>query len=145
MFLHEYGNVLNTAMLWFVLAHIVPHLVFGIIFVIISAITTPPSEGWDLLGEVALDFAILGLGATGAVFDNSRVSSYYGENSATLAISIVAACLFLAVIIVAIRAALVRKNRHFSFFLGIIVMFLGVLTLAVPSVTLIWAYMHGRA
>jgi hypothetical protein len=132
-------------MIWFILAHIVPHLIFGIIFVIISAITMPPSEGWDLLAEVALDFAILGLGATGAVFDNSKVGDYFGVNAATLAISIVAVSLLLAVIIVAVRTALVRRNQHFSLLNGIIVVFLGVLTLAMPSVTLFWAYLHGRA
>jgi hypothetical protein len=105
----------------------------------------PPTEGWDLLAEVALDFSILGLGATGAVFDNPRVGHCFGDNAATLAISIVGGCLLLAVIIVAVRARLVRKNQHFSLFSGIMVLFLGVLTLALPSVTLIWAYMYGRA
>ncbi len=132
-------------MLLFILAHIVPHLLFGIIFVIITAITTPASEGWDLLAEVALDFAILGLGTTGAVFDNPRVSHFFGVNAATLAISTVGGCFLLAIIIVAIRTALVRKHQHFTFLGGIMVVFLGVLTLAVPTVTLIWAYMYGRA
>jgi hypothetical protein len=129
---------------WFLLAHIGLPLGFGIAFVIFSAATGPGSDGWDVLAETALDLTILSLGAAGAVFDNPRVEQAFGSNSAEVAITMIAVNLILSAIIVLVRARVVRRKAHFTFWGGIIVVFLGALTLSVTAGTLVWAYTHGR-
>jgi hypothetical protein len=129
---------------WFILAHIGLPVGFGVVFVIISAATAPRSDEWDVLAETALDFTILSLGATGAVFENPQVARAFGTESAIVAATVIVVNLILFSLIVLARAIVVRRNGHFKFWRGILVMFLGVLTLGVTSGTLIWAYIHGR-
>lgn len=99
--------------------------------------------GWDILVETAQDLAILSLGATGAIFDNSKVESAFGPNSALVAIGLVAIELILSAIIVFARARAVQEDKHFSFVGGTMVLFLGFMTLALTASVLIWAYSHG--
>ena len=130
---------------WFLLAHIGLPLAFGIAFVIFSAATGPGSDGWDVFAETALDLTILSLGATGAVFDNPRVEQAFGTNSAEVAMTMIAIYLILSALIVLLRARVVRSRRHFTFWSGIMVLFLGALTLSVTAGTLVWAYTHWRS
>ena len=74
---------------WFLLAHIGLPLLFGTAFFVFSAAVSPSIIGWDVLVETAQDLAILSLGATGAIFDNSRVEQAFGSNSALMAIGLV--------------------------------------------------------
>jgi len=128
---------------WLLLAHIGLPLIFGMVFIIIVAAVDPRSTGWDLLGETALDFAILGLGATGSVFDNPKMSQAFpGANSTLVAISVIAVNLVFAAVIVSIRASNVRKNAHFTGFSSIISLFLGVLGVGFTAGALVWAYLH---
>ena len=128
---------------WFLLAHIGLPLFFGAAFVIFSAAVLPSMVGWDILVETAQDLAILSLGATGAIFDNSKVESAFGPNSALVAIGLVAIELIFSSIIVFARARAVQESRHFSFVGGTMVLFLGFMTLALTASVLIWAYSHG--
>jgi len=128
---------------WLLLAHIGLPLVFGIVFIIIVAAVDPRSTGWDLLGEAALDFAILGLGATGSVFDNPKMSQAFpGANATLAAISVIAVNLVFAAVIVFIRASQARKSTRFTGFSSILSLFLGVLGVGFTASTLVWAYMH---
>jgi hypothetical protein len=129
---------------WFLLAHIGLPLFFGTAFVIFSAAVSPALDGWDILVETAQDLAILSLGATGAIFDNAQVEHAFGPNSALLAISVVAVDLIFSAIIVFARSRALRANSHFSFWSGILVLFLGVLTLAGTAGVLVWSYTQGR-
>jgi hypothetical protein len=129
---------------WFILAHIGLPVGFGIVFVIISAATGPRSDEWDVLAETALDLTILSLGATGAVFENPQVERAFGTESGVVAATVIVVNLILFSLIVLTRAIVVRRNQHFTFWRGIMVMFLGALTLSVTAGTLIWAYIHGR-
>jgi hypothetical protein len=117
---------------------------FGLVFLIFSAATAQDDDGWDLLAEAALDLTILGLGATGAVFDNPRVEHAFGSNAAEVAMAVIAIDLILSAIIVFIKARIVRRHAHFNLRSGIIVMFLGVLAIGLTSGTFVLAYAHGR-
>jgi hypothetical protein len=128
---------------WFLLAHIGLPLLFGTAFVIFSAAVSPTMVGWDVLVETAQDLAILSLGATGAIFDNSRVEQAFGSNSALMAIGLVGVELILSAIIVFARAKAIKDGKHFSLAGGIIVLFLGFLTLGLTAGVLVWAYSHG--
>jgi hypothetical protein len=99
--------------------------------------------GWDVLVETAQDLAILSLGATGAIFDNARVEQAFGPNSALLAISVIAVNLIFSALIVFARAKAIKEAKHFSFFGGILVLFLGFLALGCTAGVLVWAYAHG--
>jgi hypothetical protein len=127
---------------WFLLAHIGLPLLFGVAFIIFSAAVNPRTDGWDVLVETALDLTILSLGATGAIFDNQRVEQAFGSNSALVAISMIAVNLIISSVIVMARAIAVRESKHFSFLGGIMVLFLGLLTLGVTAGVLSWAYTH---
>jgi len=128
---------------WFLVAHIGLPLLFGTAFFVFSAAVSPSIIGWDVLVETAQDLAILSLGATGAIFDNSRVEQAFGSNSALMAIGLVGVELVLSAIIVFARAKTMTDGRHFSLASGIMVLFLGFLTLGLTAGVLVWAYTHG--
>ena len=128
---------------WFLLAHIGLPLFFGLAFVIFSAAVSPSTPGWDLLVETAQDLTILSLGATGAIFDNARVEQAFGSNSALVAISVIAVNLVFSSVIVFARSLVVKEGRHFTFAGGIILLFLGFLTLGITAGVLVWVYGHG--
>ncbi len=128
---------------WLLLAHIGLPLIFGIIFIIIVSAVDPRTAGWDLLGEAALDFAILGLGATGSVFDNPRMEQAFpGANATLAAISVIAANLLFAAIIVSIRASIVRRGANFKAFSAILSIALGALGLGFTAGALVLAYLR---
>ncbi len=128
---------------WFLLAHIGLPLFFGAAFVIFSAAVSPSLAGWDVLVETAQDLTILSLGATGAIFDNARVEQAFGSNSALVAIGVIAINLIFSAVIVFARAAAIKENRHFSFIGGMMVLFVGFLTLGLTAGVLVWAYGRG--
>ncbi len=128
---------------WFLLAHIGLPLAFGSAFVIFSAAVSPKIAGWDILVETAQDLAILSLGATGAIFDNTRVGQAFGQNSALVAIRVIAVNLIFSAIIVFARAAAIKEGKPFSFVGGMMVLFVGFLTLGLTAGVLVWAYTHG--
>jgi hypothetical protein len=107
---------------------------------IFSAAVLPALEGWDVLAETAQDLAILSLGATGAVFDNPRVEQAFESHAALVALGLMAANLIFSAIVVYMRAKRAKVSGHFSFFGGIIALFLGVLTLVCTAGVLVWAY-----
>lgn len=125
---------------WSLLAHIGLPLAFGIAFLIFSAAVLAAVAGWGVLVETAQDLAILGLGATGAIFDNVKVEQAFGANSALLAISVIAVNLIFSAIIVFMRAAGIKENTAFSFRSGIIALFFGFMTLVLTASVLVWAY-----
>ncbi len=128
---------------WLLLAHIGLPFLFGLVFIIIVAAIDPRTAGWDLLGEAGLDFAILGLGATGSVFDNPRMAQAFpGANATLAAIFVIALNLLFAALIVSIRASIVRRSTHFTAFSSILSMFLGVSGVACTAGALVLAYSH---
>jgi len=128
---------------WLLLAHIGLPLFFGTAFVIFSAAVSPSVEGWDVLVDTAQDLTILGLGATGAIFDNSKVEQAFGANSALVAITVIAINLVFSALIVLFRARAIRNQKHFTFWNGIMMLFLGLLTLTVTAGVLVFAYRSG--
>ena len=82
----------------------------------------------------------MGLGATGAIFDNVKVEQAFGANSALLAISVIAVNLIFSAIIVFMRAAGIKENTAFSLRSGIIALFFGFMTLVLTASVLVWAY-----
>jgi hypothetical protein len=128
---------------WFLLAHIGLPLFFGLAFVIFSAAVSPTMPGWDVLVETAQDLTILSLGATGAIFDNARVEQAFGSNSALVAISVIAVNLIFSSVIVFARSRIVKGGNHFTFGGGIMLLFVGFLTLGITAGVLVWVYGHG--
>jgi hypothetical protein len=61
-------------MWWVLLGHIGVPLLFGIAFVLFSVASSSGSPTWDIAIETALDFAVLGIGATGAIFENEAIN-----------------------------------------------------------------------
>ena len=128
---------------WFLLAHIGLPLAFGVAFLIFSAAVLPSIGGWDVLAETAQDLAILGLGATGAIFDNVKVEQAFGPNSALLAIGVIAVNLIFSAVIVFARATCIKEKKSFTLLGGIMTLFLGFLTLVLTASVLVWAYRSG--
>ncbi len=128
---------------WLILAHLGIPVLFGVAFLIIIIAVTPPAEGWEKLLEAALDLTILSLGATGAIFDNERVAQAFGANSALVAVTVIAADLIAASILVLIRARTTRSQEPVSVSHGIIALFLGMITLLAPVGVIVWSYTRG--
>jgi hypothetical protein len=97
---------------WALLVHIGLPLVFGIAFVIFSVASSPTPPTWDIAIETALDLAILGIGATGAIFENQIIAKVFGEHAAVVGISVVGINLFLAALIVLIRRFVFVDTRR---------------------------------
>ncbi len=93
-----------------------------------------------MLVECALDLSILSLGATGAVFDNAKVTQVFGLNAALLAIALIAVNLVFSSIIVMAKAHAIRKHTHFSLTSGILTLSLGAFTLSLTAAVLAWVY-----
>src|SRR5580704_3007254 len=126
-----------------ILAHLGIPLFFGIAFVIFTSAVAAPAEGWENLLETALDLTILSLGATGAIFDNAKVAQTFGQNSALLAVTVIAVDLIAGAILVLIRARAVRRQIPVPFRNAIIGLSLGAVTLFAPVAVIVWSYRGG--
>jgi hypothetical protein len=90
-------------MWWALLGHIGVPMLFGIAFVLFSVASGANSPTWDIALETALDFAVLGIGATGAIFENETISKAFEQHSAVVGIAVVGVNFLLTSFIVLIR------------------------------------------
>lgn len=60
-------------MWWVVLGHLGVPFVFGVAFVVFATASGRDAPTWDIALETALDFALLGIGATGSIFENDTI------------------------------------------------------------------------
>jgi hypothetical protein len=69
-------------LLEFLLAHIGVPFVAGVALVLFEAVASTEALSWDGCNAIGLDFAILSIGATGAIFVNPRLIDHWGERTA---------------------------------------------------------------
>jgi hypothetical protein len=126
-------------MWWVLLGHLGVPFVFGVAFVVFATAsgTNPPT--WDIALETALDFAVLGIGATGSIFENDMIGKAFGEHAAVVGIAVVGVNFLLTSIIVLIRRY-VFENTPNKLFWGSFSISLGCLCLLVTSMVLAYAY-----
>jgi hypothetical protein len=125
--------------LWVLLAHIILPLLFGIIFMLFSVASSPTVPTWDVAIETALDLAILGIGATAAIFENPILVQVFKEHAAEVGIAIVAIDLLFAAFIVLIRRYIFPTTDH-QLRWGVAAMTLGALAIVATSSILAYSY-----
>ncbi len=126
-------------MWWVLLGHIGVPLLFGIAFVVFSTAAAAKPPTWDIALETALDFAVLGIGATGAVFENETISQAFRQHSAVVGIAVVGVDFLLTSGIVLIRRYVFERTPR-KLFWGSISISIGCLCILVTSLVLAYAY-----
>lgn len=124
---------------WVLLIHIGLPLLFGIAFVFFSAASSPHPPTWDIAIETALDLAILGIGATAAIFENQTIAKVFGEHAAGVGIGVVGINFLFASLIVLIRRFVFTGTRQ-KLLWSIISLALGALALLATSGILAYSY-----
>jgi hypothetical protein len=124
---------------WVLLGHIGIPLLFGVAFVLFSVASNTSVPTWDIAVETALNFAILGIGATGAIFENDTINQVFKEHSAVVGITVVGVNFLLASFVVLIRRFIFGTTTR-KLLWGIISIILGSLALVVTSEVLAYAY-----
>lgn len=82
------------------LIHIVVPFAAVLVLVLFRAATRDHPIGWEDCNEMAVELAILGIGATGGIFANPQLIKKLGSNEAVYGMLVVLGDLFLAGIIV---------------------------------------------
>jgi MFS-type transporter involved in bile tolerance (Atg22 family) len=112
------------------LAHIGVPFIVALTIVIFRAATREKPIGWENCNEMALEMAILALGATGGIFVNPNLIKHFGENNGLYSILVV-------MITVALAGLLVyrdrfRRGKEVMMWPALIDLFIGCLSIAVP-------------
>jgi hypothetical protein len=89
--------------------------------------------------ETALDLAILGIGATAAIFENPTIVAAFKEHSAEVGIGVIAVDLFFSALIVLIRRYIFPDTTR-KLIWGIAAMTLGVCAILATSSVLAYSY-----
>jgi hypothetical protein len=96
----DYLVCFGESMLVALLAHIAIPVVAGVALVFFVQATNPKGLSWNSCNEVALDFILISVGATGALFLNPKLTAKWGEKAAVYGILIVLINLFFASLLV---------------------------------------------
>jgi len=131
-------------MLLFLLAHIGIPLIAGLVLVVFKWAAQEENVTWGECHELALDFAILSIGANGAIFINPQLIQHWGERTAIYGILVVLINLLLAGIVV------LRGKQRIRFassprmptraWQAIFDLFFGVLALTITTSTFYFGY-----
>jgi len=124
---------------WILLGHIGIPLAFGIAFVIFATASSVHAPTWDIAFETALDFAVLGIGATGAIFENETITSAFGHHSAVIGIAVIGGNFLLSSAIMFIRRY-VFSGTHRKLLWACISIGLGCLCVLLISLVMAHAY-----
>jgi hypothetical protein len=114
-------------------AHIGVPVMAGLILVVLKLLSSPDAGSWALCTDMALDFAFLSVGATGAIFIDTRIADHWGKDVSLYGIGVVLANLFLAAILALIRRRRVNSKIQVGPVGGVLDLFLGLLALCVTS------------
>jgi hypothetical protein len=126
-------------MIWVFLAHIGLPLMFGVVFMVFTAASSPTDPSWDIAVETALDLAILGIGATAAIFENPTIVAAFKEHAAEVGIGVVAIDLLFSSLIVLIRRDIFhRTERKLGW--SVVVLTLGTLSIVATTSVLAYSY-----
>jgi hypothetical protein len=126
-------------MWWVVLGHLGVPFVFGVAFVVFATASGRNPPTWDIALETALDLAVLGIGATGSIFENDAIAKAFGIHAAVVGIAVVGINFLLSSVIVLIRR-FVYEHTPRKLFWGSFSISLGFLCLLVTSMVLAYAY-----
>lgn len=128
-------DALETALL----AHIVIPLVAGLGLVLFERASEATPLSWHSCNAIALDFVLISIGATGALFLNPKLAEKWGPGeTAVYAILIVLVDFVLAAFLVYLK----KHRRTVGPFEGFLDMFFGVLGLVLVSLVYYWGYQH---
>jgi hypothetical protein len=93
-------KTIGDSVLVALLAHIAIPVVAGLVLVFFVQATHTERLSWNSCNEVALDFVLISVGATGALFLNPKLTAKWGERAAVYGILIVLVNLFFASLLV---------------------------------------------
>jgi len=120
------------------LAHIAIPVIMGLVLVLFVKAAANQPLSWESCNDVAIDFILISLGATGALFLNPKLAAKWGEGqSAVYGILIVAVNLLLAAALVYLSK---YRKRPIGAAAGFLDMFLGVFGLLLVSSLYYWGY-----
>jgi len=126
----------------FLLAHIGIPLLSGVVFLLLVASSDKEPLGWAKCNEIALNFILLSIGASGAVFLNPRLSANWAELTPIVGILLVLANLALASVLVYRRRWRVDAPTSAQAYFDLV---LGVLGLALTVATFCAGYQVANA
>lgn len=115
-------------MITFLLAHIGVPLIAGIALIVFESASSRNPLSWDDGNEIGLDFTLLSIGATGAIFVNERLLRNWGENTPLYGILVVLVNMILAAWLLTRRRWREHPATAWQAFTD---MFLGVLALSI--------------
>lgn len=114
-------------MIVFLLAQIGIPLLAGLVLLVFEWAASKNPISWDECNGMGLDFAILSIGASGAIFINPRLLQHWGQYTPVYGIVTVLANLLLAAILVLRRR---WRAGPVDWKAGMLDLFLGVLSLS---------------
>ena len=124
---------------WVLLVHLGLPLLFGLSFTLFRTASSQHVPNWDIALDTALDLAVLGIGATGAIFENPAVASAFGEHLAATELGVVGASFFFSALIVTIKRYVFEPSSH-KFVLSMVAIVFGSLALFITSAVLGYAF-----
>jgi hypothetical protein len=115
-----------------ILAHIGVPIAAVICLIVFKASSRTKAIGWDNCNEVALELAILAIGATGGIFANPNLIKHFGGNIGIYGIFVVLVDLVLAAILI-YRGRFRTPDTPVTAWKGLGDLFIGCLCVAVTT------------
>jgi hypothetical protein len=113
-------------------------------FVVFATASSRNAPTWDIALETALDLAVLGIGATGSIFENETIAKAFGGHAAVVGIAVIGVNFLLSSVIVLIRR-FVYEHTPRKLLWGSFSISIGFLCLLVTSMVLAYAYRMAAA
>lgn len=114
------------------LIHVVVPFAAVLVLVLFRAATRDHQIGWEDCNEMAIELAILGIGATGGIFANPNLIKHFGNNEPVYGILVVLGDLVVAGFLV--YRARWRKTGSTSAVQGLFDLFLASLTVVAAGI-----------
>jgi hypothetical protein len=115
-----------------ILAHIGVPIVAVFCLIVFKAASRQKAIGWENCNEIALELAILAIGATGGIFANPNLIKHFGENNGVYGILVVLVDLVIAAIVI-YRGRFRTAESSVSAWKGLVDLFFGCLCVAVTT------------
>ena len=120
------------------LAHIAIPVIMGLVIVLFVKAAQDRPLSWESCNDVAIDFILISVGATGALFLNPKLAAKWGAGQAAVyGILIVAVNMLLAAALVYLAK---YRKRPVGAGGGFLDMFLGIFGLLLVSSLYYWGY-----
>lgn len=126
-------------MWWVLLGHIGIPFLFGAAFIFFTTAASKRRPTWGIALEAALTFSILGIGATGSIFENEMINKAFQVHSAVVGIAVVGINFLLTSFIILIRRYVFDTTSR-KLLWSIVSLALGFLAILVTSEVFAYAY-----